>query len=234
MCAVSHAIYGYILPVVEMLYISPQRIPAHIRGVVLGLALRCECSPTVKYPPLETVQQKIDAWKGKEKEGVELARQQVDLASQQLLLAKQQNAPQQLQDTLTQQLNEAQKIQREFQIKKDPNEQLISGLEKQQKELMSKQETLLKKQRQQAKEQIEYELEQKQKRSLSTHPQAMFPHFELTLSEELLVSVLKTSGTYLSGALCIMFDSESQGFPSALARIFRRVRIPLSLSILLC
>ena len=197
--------------------------------MVLGLALRCECSPTVKYPPLQTVQQKIDAWKERGEECLKLARQQVDIASQQLLLAKQQNAPQQLQDSLTQ-LNEAEQIQREFQNIKEPNEQLISGLERQQKNLMIKQKVLLEKQRQLAKEQIEYELEQK--RSLSPQTQTIFPPFELTLSEELLVSVLKTSGTYLSGALCIMFDSESQGFPSALARIFRRVRIPLT--ILLC
>lgn len=198
--------------------------------MVLGLALRCECSPTVKHPLDQTVQQKINAWKDKERKGVELARQQVELASQQLLLAKQQNAPQQLQDCLTQQLNEAEQIQREFQNKKEPNEQLISGLEKQQKDLMNRQKVLLKKQRQQVKEQ--HELALKRKRSLSTLTQTIFPHFELTLSEELLVSALKTSGTYLSGALCIMFDSESQGYPSALARIFRRVRIPLT--ILLC
>lgn len=51
------------------------------------------------------------------------------------------------------------------------------------------------------------------------------PRYALSNAEEQLLVALKQSGKFLCGALCIGFDSESQGIPSALARVFLRVRL---------
>ena len=194
------------------MFLPLQILPPKLRGIVLGFALRCR-ENTIEHQHQRSPAMD-ESLLSKALHLVDLAKKHTDLEAK--LLGKI--------STQSDNNKKASKILSDVEgfSKEDEHPEVETEIQQLKHQLTIEMGDL----RKQARNDLEsaviiYDEKVKDKQSHSSGIKAA--EARVVTAEEKLMSAVELSDIHFRGALCIGFDTESQGFPSALVRVFHRV-----------